>query len=109
MRGNVNWMAARQASVASDLFGDDISKLWPISYEGQSDTACFDNALEFLVQGGYPLAHAMMMMIPEAWAGNPLMDGASRLVRVQRRADGAVGRPGGDRVHQPVIDDCVGV
>ena len=74
LRGNVNWMAARQASVSSDLFGDDINKLWPISYEGQSDTACFDNALEFLVQGGYPLAHAMMMMIPEAWAGNPLMD-----------------------------------
>lgn len=47
-------MAARQASVSSVLFGDDISKLWPISYEGQSDTACFDNALEFLVRGGYP-------------------------------------------------------
>jgi glutamate synthase (NADPH/NADH) large chain len=74
LRGNNNWMAARQASVSSDLFGDDIEKLWPISYEGQSDTACFDNALEFLVQGGYSLAHAMMMMIPEAWAGNPLMD-----------------------------------
>jgi glutamate synthase (NADPH/NADH) large chain len=74
LRGNVNWMAARQASVSSDLFGDDINRLWPISYEGQSDTACFDNALEFLVQGGYPLAHAVMMMIPEAWAGNPLMD-----------------------------------
>jgi glutamate synthase (NADPH/NADH) large chain len=73
LRGNVNWMAARQASVDSDLFGNDISKLWPISYEGQSDTACFDNALEFLVRGGYPLAHAMMMLIPEAWAGNPLM------------------------------------
>jgi glutamate synthase (NADPH/NADH) large chain len=74
LRGNVNWMAARQASVDSDLFGSEISKLWPISYEGQSDTACFDNALEFLVQGGYSLAHAMMMLIPEAWAGNPLMD-----------------------------------
>jgi glutamate synthase (NADPH) large chain len=74
LRGNVNWMAARQASVDSELFGADISKLWPISYEGQSDTACFDNALEFLVQGGYSLAHAMMMLIPEAWAGNPLMD-----------------------------------
>src|SRR6478735_6191289 len=74
LRGNVNWMAARQASVSSPLFGDDISKLFPISYEGQSDTACFDNALEFLVQGGYSLSHAMMMMIPEAWAGNPLMD-----------------------------------
>ncbi|MEO9340634.1 glutamate synthase large subunit [Mesorhizobium sp. SB112] len=75
LRGNVNWMAARQASVDSELFGNDISKLWPISYEGQSDTACFDNALEFLWQGGYPLAHAMMMLIPEAWAGNKLMDG----------------------------------
>ena len=74
LRGNVNWMAARQASVDSELFGADISKLWPISYEGQSDTACFDNALEFLVQGGYSLSHAMMTLIPEAWAGNPLMD-----------------------------------
>ncbi|PTM94338.1 glutamate synthase large subunit [Mycoplana dimorpha] len=73
LRGNVNWMAARQASVSSPLFGDDIGKLWPISYEGQSDTACFDNALEFLVRGGYSLAHAMMMLIPEAWAGNQLM------------------------------------
>jgi glutamate synthase (NADPH/NADH) large chain len=74
LRGNVNWMAARQASVDSELYGNDISKLWPISYEGQSDTACFDNALEFLVQGGYSLAHAVMMLVPEAWAGNPLMD-----------------------------------
>jgi glutamate synthase (NADPH) large chain len=74
LRGNVNWMAAREASVSSPLYGDDISKLWPISYEGQSDTACFDNALEFLFMGGYSLTHAAMMMIPEAWAGNPLMD-----------------------------------
>jgi glutamate synthase (NADPH/NADH) large chain len=74
LRGNVNWMAARQASVDSELFGNDISKIWPISYEGQSDTACFDNALEFLVRGGYSLSHAMMMLIPEAWAGNPLMN-----------------------------------
>ena len=73
LRGNNNWMAARQASVSSPKFGADINKLWPISYEGQSDTACFDNALEFLTMGGYSLAHAMMMMIPEAWAGNPLM------------------------------------
>ncbi|HEU4804584.1 MAG TPA: glutamate synthase large subunit, partial [Nitrobacter sp.] len=74
LRGNVNWMAARQASVHSDLYGKDIGRLWPISYESQSDTACFDNSLEFLVQGGYSLAHAVMVMIPEAWAGNPLMD-----------------------------------
>ena len=75
LRGNVNWMAARQASVSSPLFGDDINRLWPISYEGQSDTACFDNALEFLTAGGYSLAHAVMMLIPEAWSDNPLMDG----------------------------------
>ncbi len=78
IRGNVNWMAARQASVASKLYGEDLSKLWPISYEGQSDTACFDNALEFLVRGGYSLPHAAMMLVPEAWAGNDLMDPARR-------------------------------
>jgi glutamate synthase (NADPH) large chain len=74
VRGNYNWMAARQANMKSDVLGEDLSKLWPISYEGQSDTACFDNALEFLYMGGYSLPHAMMMLIPEAWAGNPLMD-----------------------------------
>ena len=78
LRGNVNWMAARQASVSSPLYGGDIEKLWPISYEGQSDTACFDNALEFLVMGGYSLSHAAMMLIPEAWAGNPMMDAKRR-------------------------------
>ena len=51
LRGNVNWMAARQASIDSELFGADISKLWPISYEGQSDTACFDNALRISRSG----------------------------------------------------------
>jgi len=74
VRGNYNWMAARQANMKSEVLGEDLSKLWPISYEGQSDTACFDNALEFLHLGGYSLPHAMMMLIPEAWAGNPLMD-----------------------------------
>ncbi len=74
VRGNFNWMAARQANMKSEVLGEDLSKLWPISYEGQSDTAVFDNALELLTMGGYSLPHAMMMMIPEAWAGNPLMD-----------------------------------
>ncbi len=78
LRGNNNWMAARQASVSSPKFADDIKKLWPISYEGQSDTACFDNALEFLTMGGYSLPHAVMMMIPEAWAGNQLMNDERR-------------------------------
>ena len=74
MRGNVNWMAARHATLASELLGDDLEKLWPLIEEGQSDSASFDNALELLVMGGYSPAHAMMMLIPEAWSGNPLMD-----------------------------------
>ncbi len=74
LRGNINWMNARRSSMASELFGDDLQKLWPLIAEGQSDSSCFDNALELLVSGGYSLAHAMMMLIPEAWAGNPLMD-----------------------------------
>jgi glutamate synthase (NADPH) large chain len=74
LRGNYNWMAARQANMKSEILGKDLGKLWPISYEGQSDSACFDNALELLFMGGYSLPHALMMLIPEAWAGNPLMD-----------------------------------
>jgi glutamate synthase (NADPH/NADH) large chain len=74
VRGNVNWMAARHKTLASDLLGDDLEKLWPLIDGGQSDSASFDNALELLVMGGYSPAHAMMMLIPEAWAGNPMMD-----------------------------------
>jgi len=74
LRGNVNWMRARRHSMASELLGDDLDKVWPLIPEGSSDSAAFDNALELLVMGGYSLAHAMMMLIPEAWAGNPLMD-----------------------------------
>src|ERR1700742_4973077 len=74
VRGNVNWMNARRRTLESPLLGPDLDKMWPLIPHGQSDTACLDNALELLVAGGYPLAHAMMMLIPEAWAGNPLMD-----------------------------------
>jgi len=74
LRGNVNWMAARHAAMSSKLLGADLDKLWPLIVEGQSDSACFDNALELLVMGGYSLPHAMMLLIPEAWAGNPLMN-----------------------------------
>ena len=74
VRGNVNWMAARRHSMSSQVLGRDLDKLWPLIDEGQSDSACFDNALELLVAGGYSMAHAMMLLIPEAWAGNPLMD-----------------------------------
>ncbi len=74
LRGNVNWIRARQQGIASAVLGRDLDKIWPLIYDGQSDSASFDNCLELLVMGGYPLAHAMMLMIPEAWAGNPLMD-----------------------------------
>jgi len=78
VRGNVNWMAARKSGMASDILGDDLDKIWPLIPEGQSDTACFDNALELLVMGGYSMSHAMMMLVPEAWAGNPQMDNDRR-------------------------------
>ncbi|HSS70304.1 MAG TPA: glutamate synthase large subunit [Casimicrobiaceae bacterium] len=74
LRGNVNWIRARQQAISSSVLGRDLDKIWPLIYDGQSDSASFDNALELLLMGGYPLAHAMMLMIPEAWAGNPLMD-----------------------------------
>ena len=74
MRGNVNWMNARRRTLESPLLGADLDKMWPLIPHGQSDTACLDNALELLVAGGYSLAHAMMLLIPEAWAGNPQME-----------------------------------
>jgi glutamate synthase domain-containing protein 2/glutamate synthase domain-containing protein 3 len=74
VKGNFNWMRAREGVMKSPVLGDDLKKLYPISFEGQSDTATFDNALELLTMSGYPLAHAAMMMIPEAWENHELMD-----------------------------------
>jgi len=78
LRGNVNWIRARQGAISSPILGKDLEKLWPLIYDGQSDSASFDNALELLVMGGYSVAHAMMMMIPEAWENHTLMDPARR-------------------------------
>lgn len=78
VRGNVNWMNARRRTMESALLGPDLDKMWPLIPHGQSDTACLDNALELLLAGGYSLAHAMMMLMPEAWAKNELMDSARR-------------------------------
>jgi glutamate synthase (NADPH/NADH) large chain len=78
VRGNVNWMYARRHAMSSDLIGPDLDKMWPLIPHGQSDTACIDNALEILVAGGYSLAHAMMMLIPEAWTRNQHMDPKQR-------------------------------
>ncbi len=74
VRGNVNWMRAREKCVHSPVLGDDLEKVWPLIYPGQSDSASFDNALELLTMSGYSLAHAVMMMIPEAWEKHPTMD-----------------------------------
>lgn len=74
VKGNFNWMRAREGVMKSAELGDDLKKLFPLIYEGQSDTACFDNALELLVMAGYPIAQAMMMMVPEAWENHTLMD-----------------------------------
>src|SRR5687767_2060998 len=78
LRGNVNWIRARQGAISSPILGKDLEKIWPLIYAGQSDSASFDNALELLVMGGYSVAHAMMMMIPEAWENHALMDPARR-------------------------------
>ena len=78
VKGNFNWMRAREGVMKSPVLGADLKKLYPITFEGQSDTATFDNALELLTMSGYPLAHAVMMMIPEAWEQHTAMDARRR-------------------------------
>ena len=74
LRGNVNWMHAREGTLRSECFGDELRKVFPVIKPGGSDTAQFDNALELLVLAGRSLPHAMMMMVPEAWDGHDEMD-----------------------------------
>ncbi|HKI99162.1 MAG TPA: glutamate synthase large subunit [bacterium] len=74
LRGNINWMTAREKNLQSRLFGADLPKLFPLINPKGSDSAIFDQVLEFLVQTGRSLPHAMMMMVPEAWDNNPHMD-----------------------------------
>ncbi|HWE35512.1 MAG TPA: glutamate synthase large subunit [Isosphaeraceae bacterium] len=79
LRGNINWMRAREALFDSDLFEPgDVAKLLPIIHEGLSDTACLDNAVELLVRAGYSPAHAMMALIPEAWENHETMSQAKK-------------------------------
>lgn len=78
LRGNINWMHARQSMFRSKLFGDDIHKIMPIIDADGSDSAMFDNALEMLVLTGRSLPHAVMMMIPEPWSGDPDMSPQKR-------------------------------
>jgi glutamate synthase (NADPH) large chain len=78
LRGNVNWMRAREKMFASHFFGKDIQKLLPIVDETGSDSAMFDNVLELLTLTGRSLPHAMMMMVPEPWGGDPGMSKEKR-------------------------------
>jgi glutamate synthase domain-containing protein 2/glutamate synthase domain-containing protein 1/glutamate synthase domain-containing protein 3 len=78
LRGNENWMHARQGMIASELFGNDLTKVFPIIQEDGSDSAKFDNCLEFLALSGRSLPHAMMMMIPEPWENHESMDEKKR-------------------------------
>ena len=78
LRGNINWMRAREALFQSPLFGDDIRKITPIVNPNGSDSSMFDNVLELMVLGGRSLPHAMMMMIPEPWSKHTTMDPARR-------------------------------
>ena len=78
LRGNLTWMRVREAGMRSDYFGDAIAELIPVVAEGQSDSASFDNVLELLIQAGRPLAHAMTMLIPEAWEGDETMSAERR-------------------------------
>ncbi|MDP3520890.1 MAG: glutamate synthase central domain-containing protein, partial [Hydrogenophaga sp.] len=74
VKGNYNWMRAREGVMSSPVLGNDLHKLYPISFAGQSDTATFDNCLELLTMAGYPISQAVMMMIPEPWEQHTTMD-----------------------------------
>jgi glutamate synthase (NADPH) large chain len=78
LRGNINWMKAREALCRSDVLGDDLQRILPVITEGGSDTAIFDNVLELLVMSGRSLPHAILMMIPEPWQGDDTMNAARR-------------------------------
>ena len=78
VKGNYNWMRAREGVMSSPVLGADLQKLYPISFAHQSDTATFDNCLELLTMAGYPISHAVMMMIPEPWENHGTMDDRRR-------------------------------
>ena len=105
LKGNVNWMRARQGRLNSELFGKDLDKLFPIVYEHQSDSACLDNALEFLLLGGRSLP-ARDDDADSRTLGGESADGSrsARLLSISRGDDGALGRSGGRLFHRRQVD-----
>ena len=107
VKGNRNWMRAREALLASDVIPGDLERLFPICTPDASDSASFDEVVELLHLGGRSLPHAMLMMIPEAWENNEQMDQAQEgLLRLPLLPDGAVGRTGRRGVHRRHPDRC---
>ena len=101
LRGNIAWMDARQSRLSSPLFGEDMKKLFPIAMPDGSDSAILDNVVELLHMSGRSLPHAMAMLIPEAWDGDPTMSAEKEgFLRIPCVPDGTVGRTGSDRIHR---------
>ncbi len=102
LRGNINWMRAREALFESDLYEPgDVAKLLPIIREGLSDTACLDHAIELLVRSGFSLPRAMMMLVPEAWENHESMSAEKKdVLPVPHLPDGGLGRARLDRLHR---------
>ena len=101
VKGNRNWMRAREALLASDVIPGDLERLFPICTPDASDSASFDEVVELLHLGGRSLPHAMLMMIPEAWENNAAMDQAPEgLLRLPLLPDGALGRAGRRGLHR---------
>ena len=106
LRGNVNWLRARQQNISSKLLGEGLYKIWPLIYDGQSDSASFDNALELLYFGGYSLAHAMDADDPRGLGRQPSSWTIKRraFYEYHASADGALGRPRGHGLHRRAAD-----
>ena len=101
VKGNVNWMHARESVLKSNLFGDDLEKMFPVIRAGLSDTGSLDNAVEMLTLAGRELPHVMAMLMPEAWdADSTMLAREARVLRIPRVADGALGRPRRGGVHR---------
>ena len=104
VQGNQYWMQAREGTMQSALFGDDLQKLYPICRDGASDSARFDNALEFLHLAGRELPEAVLMMIPEAWENQPDMDPDARAFYEYHSFEGVVLVEGaGIRIHVRLV------
>ena len=106
IKGNINWMRAREGSLASSLYGDSITKLFPIIEPNCSDSGNFDNVLEFLSLSGRSLQESILMMIPEAWQNKKTLTQPEKLLRISINDDGALGWSSFHYVYQWRFNRC---